>query len=160
MCEPQNCKQEAKNEVDAYVIEYLQTPCRFDFYLKEVNKTQFISKEEWHPHTVYFQFVPLDYNLDKWRRIIKTTTTNHDFAYNLGKRPEKEKSWKFVGGEKRYVVGKPLNREEASNYNNEFFNNCLSLYFDFNKFCLTTRGGTNYIIPLHETDECIIRHIS
>lgn len=148
-------KQEIKNEFDAHVIEYLQTPFMFDFFHKKVNMNKFLREEEWHTDTVYFMFVPIDFDFESWREVIKNSSFTHDFAYNLGKLPENKKSWKFTGGVKRYIVGKELTREEVAKYNNEHFNNGLYAFFDFNKFCITEKGSTNYIIPMHDEDECV-----
>lgn len=144
-----------KDNFDAYVIEYLQTPMMFDFYHKKVNKKKFLKEEEWHTDTVYFLFVPLDFDFEAWREVIKESSPTHDFAYNLGKLPENKKSWKFTSGVKRYIVGKELTREEVAKYNNEYFNSGLLTFFDFNKFCITAKGNTNYIIPMYDKDKCV-----
>lgn len=145
-----------KDDYDACVIEYLQTPMMFDFFHKKVNKEKFINEEEWHCHTIYFQFVPLDFDFEKWKEVIKKTKPDEDFAYNLGKRIN-EKSFYFVGGGKRYIVGKIYERAtiEEKYKDNVYFQNGIKFYNDFDKFAITERGSLNYIIPVYNEDESV-----
>lgn len=145
-----------KDDYDAYVIEYLQTPLMFDFYHKKVNKKKFLKEKEWHPHTLYFQFVPLDFDFKAWKEIIRKTSPDEDFAYNLGKM-KNDKSYFFVKGEKRYIVGEIYSREHVvKEYKDcKYIQNGIKFYSLFDRFAITERGMKNYTIPAYVKDVAV-----